>query len=223
MGTFAPVESGERRASEIPPPRASRPRLPAWVRLTPLVNELTRAVVSPRSSPRNLAVPCGQHGGHWRCFLVVMARFAARSWSSRPAAEVPDDYPSTTRLRVSGPVAAEPEWSDPCEDLRVAADRFRAGDFHSALLAAMRALDAQPVPLLRASATYLASANLTTRERMLIALIDDVTPLESLFESCGLGMLEGIDSMCELLDLGICTFDPDELDDDLETLPGVAE
>lgn len=115
---------------------------------------------------------------------------------------VPDAKHSETRLRPCSPVAS---------DLRNIAERFRAGQFHTALLDAMRLLDSRPVPYLRASPTYLASAELTSAARLLITLVDDVTALEDLFEQCGLGLVEGIETTCSLVDEGIIVFDPDIL------------
>ena len=113
---------------------------------------------------------------------------------------IPDAKHSETRLRPSSPVVS---------DLRNIAERFRDGEFHTALLDAMRLLDSRPVPYLRASPTYLASAALTSAARLLITLVDDATPLEDLFEQCGLGLVEGIETTCVLVDDEIIVFDPD--------------
>jgi hypothetical protein len=72
----------------------------------------------------------------------------------------------------------------------------------------MHALDAGPIPFLNVSPTYLAKTELTTSERILVALVSGRLPLEEIIEASGLGLLEGIDAMSELVELGIIGFDP---------------
>lgn len=84
----------------------------------------------------------------------------------------------------------------------------------------MIVLDGRPVALLCASPTYLARARLRGSERLLFTLVNGETELEDLLEASGLGLLEGIDAICGLLDAGIVAFDADDVADP-ETLPGV--
>jgi hypothetical protein len=119
--------------------------------------------------------------------------------------------PSETRLRSS---------RSKTDELVRVAERFRCGDFRGALLDAMRLLDDAPPPILCASPTYLARAELTGPERLLVTLIDGVTPIEALLDESGLGLVEGLDALGGLIDAEIATLDPDEVREPL-TLPGV--
>ncbi len=132
---------------------------------------------------------------------------AKRDWvdEAMPAARR-----SETRLRAMCPAASE---------LRGVADRFREGHFHGALLDAMRLLDAGPIPILCASPTYLARAALTPSARMLVTLVDGETKLEELLEQSGLGLVEGFEAVCTLLDAELVVFDEDDVADPI-TLPG---
>lgn len=121
----------------------------------------------------------------------------AEASGSFPAAK-----PSETRLRPP---------SDTARELRDVARRIRSGDFHGALLAAMHLLDERPVPVLCVSPTYLARADLTTSERLVIALVNGCTPLEELLEASGLGLLDGVDVVGGLLDAGVIALDPDDV------------
>ncbi|MFO0672032.1 MAG: hypothetical protein U0235_20810 [Polyangiaceae bacterium] len=127
------------------------------------------------------------------------------------ASEVPIPTRSESRLRP----AAQPV----TDELFEVAERFRNGDFHGALLGAMHVLDESPVPIVKASPTYLAKAKLGPAERILIALVDGATDLEELFEASGLGLLEGIDAICGLIDADVVTLDPGDRNDP-QTLPG---
>jgi hypothetical protein len=84
-------------------------------------------------------------------------------------------------------------------------ERFRRGDYHGALLVAMRLLDDEPVPSLCMSPTELSEATLDPDERMFIALIDGHTLLDEVIESVGLGILEGIDVVTRLAAGGVIT------------------
>ena len=89
-------------------------------------------------------------------------------------------------------------------------ERVRSGDFHGALFAAMHALDNAPMPVLHASPTYLAKARLTAAQRMILPLVDGITPLEEIIDASGLALLEGLEAFAELLVGGLVGFDPDE-------------
>lgn len=89
-----------------------------------------------------------------------------------------------------------------------AGERFRRGDYHRALLIAMRLLDDEPVPTLCVSDVALARARLDSQERMLIALINGKTLLEDVIESVGLGILEGIEIVTRLAAAGIVSITP---------------
>lgn len=82
-------------------------------------------------------------------------------------------------------------------------ERFRAGDYHQALLVAMRLLDDEPVPSLRMSPTELSEQNLDAQEHLFIGLIDGHTLLDEVIESVGLGILEGIDVVTRLAAAGV--------------------
>ncbi len=84
-----------------------------------------------------------------------------------------------------------------------AGERFRAGDYHRAILVAMRLLDDEPVPALAMSATELSEAPLDAQEQLFIGLIDGHTLLDEVIESVGLGILEGIDVVTRLAAAGV--------------------
>lgn len=106
---------------------------------------------------------------------------------------------SETRLRPAASVDTE---------VRHVARRVREGDFHGALLAAMRLLDEHPVPVLCVSPTYLAKTDFPTGDRLVIALVNGCTELEDILDASGLGLLDGIETVCRLLDAGILALDP---------------
>lgn len=130
---------------------------------------------------------------------------------------VPDPFgdqdPETTR-EVPIPTRSEarirPATQPVTDALFEVAERFRNGDFHGALLGAMQVLDSRPVPIVKASPTYLAKVRLGEAERILIALVDGTTQLEDLFEASGLGLLEGIDAICGLIEADVVTLDPSD-------------
>lgn len=89
-----------------------------------------------------------------------------------------------------------------------AGERFRRGDYHRALLVAMRLLEDEPVPALCVSDAALSRARLDSQERMLIALINGKTLLEDVIESVGLGILEGIEVVTRLAAAGLVSIAP---------------
>lgn len=84
-----------------------------------------------------------------------------------------------------------------------AGERFRAGDYHRAILVAMRLMDDEPVPALVMSPTELSEAPLDAQEQLFIGLIDGHTLLDEVIESVGLGILEGIDVVTRLAAAGV--------------------
>ena len=77
----------------------------------------------------------------------------------------------------------------------------------------MHALDETPVPILRATPQYLARAELSNIERILVVLIDGTSQIEEVIEASGFGLLEGIEAIAGLADRGILAFDPASIDE----------
>jgi hypothetical protein len=99
----------------------------------------------------------------------------------------------------------------PVDRLTDVASRFRQGDFHGAMLSAMHALDSLPSPVLSVSYTYMARAPLSSTERLVVALVDGTSSLEEIFDASGLGLLEGIEVVSRLLELGVIALGADSV------------
>lgn len=169
---------------------------------------------------RPIAAKCADFRGSERGIPVASGLFVAHAAPKSPfhsLSSAPAPSASESRLRQhSGPDGSQIRW-----ELQIAAVRFRMGDFHGALVAAMSALDTAPIPHLCASPKYLARAKLTDAQRALLACVDGRTALEDLIQASGVGLLEGIDAMSELLDIGVLVLDPDHAGEP-RTLPGLA-
>jgi hypothetical protein len=124
---------------------------------------------------------------------------------------IPPPRPSGTRRRMLAPASVDPlesallgrpVWDsrDPDPAVHELLYRFAVGDELGALAAAETLLDGQRVPALTVSYDVLDEIEIDQETAHVLACVDGMTTLSCVVENCGLGRVEALRTLCELVE-----------------------
>jgi hypothetical protein len=124
---------------------------------------------------------------------------------------IPPPRPSEVRRKAVNPHSADPlehalvsrpVWDsrEPDPGVHELLYRFAVGDELGALAAAETTLDGRKVPALTVSYDVLDEIEIDHNTAHVLACVDGMTPLSRVVENCGLGRVEALRTMCELIE-----------------------